>query len=180
MSGFKDKYIGEIHPALMGQGAYGNPMQVPRLNKVVVNICVGSRHDRDALTEASGELAVITGQKPQLTRARTSVSNFKLREGMNLGAKVTLRGERMYEFLQRLINVALPRIRDFRGVSPKSFDGRGNYSLGVPEQTIFPEIDPNKIKRNQGMDITIVTTAQTDDEAFELLKQFGMPFASAS
>ena len=178
MSLLKKKYVGEIHPGLMEQGGYRNPMEVPKLSKIVVNICVGTKHDREALTEAAEELAVITGQKPQITRARKSVSNFKLREEMNLGAKVVLRGERMYEFLQRLLSTALPRIRDFRGVSDRAFDGRGNYSLGVQEQTIFPEIDPNKVKRTQGMDITIVTTANSDAEALELLKLFGMPFGS--
>ena len=179
MSLFRDKYIQEIHGALKESRGYGNPMTVPKVQKIVINTCVGTKHDRDALTEAAEQLAAITGQKPAITRARTSVSNFKLREGMNLGAKVTLRGERMYEFLQRLIQTALPRIRDFRGVSSTAFDGRGNYSLGIREHLIFPEIDPNKSKQTHGMDVTIVTTAKTDDEARELLRLFGMPFASS-
>lgn len=179
MSALRDKYRTEIVPTLKEGGRYPNVHLIPKVSKVVINLCVGTRHDRDALTEAADELATITGQKPVLTRARTSVSNFKLREGMLLGAKVTLRGERMYEFLERLMNIALPRIRDFRGVSASSFDGRGNYTLGIQEQTIFPEIDPNKVKRSQGMDITIVTTAQTDEEARTLLKSLGMPFSSS-
>jgi large subunit ribosomal protein L5 len=176
MSYLKEKYTTEIVKELRETGSYQNNLQVPKITKVVVNLCVGAKHDRDALTEAAEELAQITGQKPLITKAKTSVSNFKLREGMDLGAKTTLRGQRMYDFLERLINVALPRIRDFRGISAKSFDGRGNYSLGIQEQTIFPELDPNKVKRNQGMDVTIVTTAATDEEARQLLKLIGMPF----
>ena len=176
MSYLREKYTREIRSQLKESGAYGNVFEVPKLEKVVVNICVGTKHDRDALTEASEDLAQLTGQKPALTSARKSVSNFKLREGMPLGAKVTLRGQRMYDFLERLINVALPRIRDFRGIGDRSFDGRGNFSLGIREHTIFPELDPNKVKRTQGMDITIVTTAQTDDEARQLLNAIGMPF----
>lgn len=179
MSALRTKYLKEIVPQLRDGGQYANVHLIPRITKVVINICVGTKHDRDALTEAAEELATITGQKPALTKARTSVSNFKLREGMLLGAKVTLRGQRMYEFLDRLMNNALPRIRDFRGVSARSFDGRGNYTLGIQEQTIFPEIDPNKVKRSQGMDVTIVTTARTDDEARELLRALGMPFATS-
>lgn len=178
MSYLKEKYVNEIRPQLQESGGYGNLLQVPKLEKVVINICVGTKHDRDALTEASEELARVTGQKPAQTAARKSVSNFKLREGMPLGAKVTLRGQRMYDFLERLINVVLPRIRDFRGIGDRSFDGRGNFSLGIKEQTIFPELDPDKIKRNQGMDVTIVTSAQTDDEARALLTAVGMPFAN--
>ncbi len=176
MSYLKEKYNTEIVKELRESGPYDNNLQVPKITKVVINMSVGAQHDRDALKEAANELAQITGQKPLITKAKTSVSNFKLREGMDLGAKTTLRGQRMYDFLERLINVALPRIRDFRGISAKSFDGRGNYSLGIQEQTIFPELDPNKVKRNQGMDVTIVTTAATDDEARQLLKLIGMPF----
>jgi large subunit ribosomal protein L5 len=180
MSYLQEKYNREIRPQLRTAGGYRNVFEVPRLEKVVVNICVGTRHDRDALNEASEELARITGQKPATTLARKSVSNFKLREGMPLGAKVTLRGRRMYDFLERLINVALPRIRDFRGIGDRSFDGRGNFSLGIREHTIFPELDPNQVKRTQGMDITIVTSARTDEEARGLLKAIGMPFAGNS
>ena len=175
----KTKYEEEIRPALQSSGGFKNRLQVPRLDKIVVNIGVGTQVDRDSFKQAVSELAQITGQAPMITRARMSVSNFKLREGMDIGAKVTLRGARMYEFLDRLINTALPRIRDFRGISAKSFDGRGNYNMGLKEQTIFPEINPDRVKRTQGMDITIVTTANSDDQALELLKQFGMPFANA-
>lgn len=178
MSLFQDKYRQEIHGAMKESRGYSNPMIVPKIQKIVINTCVGTKHDRDALTEAADDLAAVTGQKAAITRARTSVSNFKLREGMNLGAKVTLRGERMYEFLQRLIQTSLPRIRDFRGVSSTAFDGRGNYSLGIHEHLIFPEINPDKSKTTHGMDVTIVTTAKTDDEALELLTHFGMPFAT--
>jgi len=152
-----------------------NPMSIPRLVKIVVNMGVGVV-EKDALQEAVDDLSAITGQRPVIVKARKSVANFKLREGMPVGVKVTLRGDRMYEFLDRLINAALPRIRDFRGVSRKSFDGRGNYTLGLKEQTVFPEIDPNKAT-HQGMDITIVTTAEDDEGARALLEMFGMPFA---
>ena len=154
-------------------------MDVPKLSKVVVNIAVNAQVDRDTLKVAAEDLAKITGQRPAITKATKSISNFKLREGMPIGARVTLRGERMYEFLERLIHATLPRIRDFRGVSAKSFDGRGNYSLGLKEQTLFPEIEADKVKRLQGMDITIVTTAKTNADAKELLKLLGMPFANA-
>lgn len=174
---FKRLYDANIKPALMKEGGYKNTMEVPRIGKVVVNMGFDASIDGDALNAANDELAQITGQRPLRRKATKSVSNFKLREGMTVGAKVTLRGDRMYEFLNRLINVALPRLRDFRGVSSASFDGRGNYSLGLDEQTIFPEIDPDKVKRSQGMDITIVTTARTDEESRRLLTMMGMPFA---
>ena len=177
MSELKQKYRNEMVAKLEETRAYTNRHQVPKITKMVINMGMNSGLDKDAMAQATEELASISGQKPLVTKARGSISNFKLRQGMPIGAKVTLRGERMYDFLYRLINIALPRIRDFRGVSEKSFDGHGNYSLGIGEQTIFPEIDPNKVKRNQGMDITIVTTAGTDDEARELLRLFGMPFA---
>ena len=173
----KEKYNDEILPKLKDAGAYGNRMQVPRLEKIVINMALSTSVDKDALKEVAQDLAMISGQQPAITRAKNSIANFKLREGMPIGAKVTLRGKRMYEFLERLINVALPRIRDFRGISAKSFDGRGNYSLGIAEQSIFPEINPDRIKKVQGMDITFVTSADTNEEALELLKGFGMPFA---
>ena len=176
MSGLREKYFGEIVAKLNETGAYKNKHEAPKITKVVINMGMSSSLDKDAMALAAEELAIISGQKPLTTKARNSISNFKLREGMAIGAKVTLRGARMYDFLNRLINIALPRIRDFRGISDKSFDGRGNYSLGIREQTIFPEIDPNKVKRNQGMDITIVTTAGSDDEALHLLRLFGFPF----
>ncbi len=173
----KTKYIEEVLPALTKDKGYQNRLQVPRITKIVVNIGVDAQIDKDQFKTATDELARITGQRPMVTKARKSVSNFKLREGMDIGAKVTLRGSRMYEFLERLISVALPRIRDFRGISDKAFDGRGNYNLGVKEQTIFPEINPDHVKRTQGMDVTIVTTAKTDDEARELLRRLGVPFS---
>ena len=154
-------------------------MEVPRLLKVVVNMSVNASVDKDALKAVAEDLAKITGQRPVITKARKSIANFKLREGMPIGAKVTLRGAMMYEFLERLIRATLPRIRDFRGVSRTGFDGRGNYTLGLKEQTLFPEIQPDQVKRIQGMDITIVTTAKTNDEARELLQLLGMPFANA-
>jgi large subunit ribosomal protein L5 len=175
----KQKYQTEIVPSLKESKGYGNPMQVPRVTKVVVNMGVGTKLDRDALKAVTDDLGRITGQRPIVTKARKSIANFKLREGMSIGAKVTLRGTRMYEFLDRLINVALPRIRDFRGLSPDSFDGHGNYTLGLREQTVFPEIDPDHLKVSHGMDMTIVTTAKTDDEARDLLKLLGMPFAGS-
>jgi large subunit ribosomal protein L5 len=160
--------------------SYKNIMQVPRLEKVVINMGIGEGKDNPKLLEAAvKELSLITGQKPVITKAKKSVASFKLREGMSIGCKVTLRGERMYDFVNKLINVALPRVRDFRGVSPKSFDGRGNYSLGLKEQIIFPEIEYDKIEKVQGMDITIVTTARSDEEAKELLSRMGMPFRAA-
>jgi large subunit ribosomal protein L5 len=173
ISGLKDRYKEKIVPALKQKFGYSNIMQVPRLQKIVINMGVGVGGDRDDV-----ELARITGQRPVVTKARIAISNFKLREGMDLGCKVTLRGDRMFEFLERLISVALPRIRDFRGISPKGFDGRGNYSFGLTEQTIFPEIDADRVKRTQGMDICCVTSAKTNDEGRELLKLLGLPFSS--
>lgn len=170
-------YKSDIIPALVKKFSYKSVMQVPKIHKIVVNMGVGAAvQDQKILEEAVKELETITGQKASIRKAKQSISNFKLREGMNIGAMVTLRRERMYEFLDRLINVALPRVRDFRGLSDKSFDGRGNYTLGVKEQIIFPEINVDKITRVLGMDITIVTTADSDSEAYELLQSFGVPF----
>ena len=177
MARLKDKYNNEVVPALKERFNYANVMQVPKITKVVVNIGVGEAvEDPKALEAAVRDLEMITGQKAIITKAKKSIAAFKIREGMNIGCKVTLHGDRMYEFLDRLINVALPRIRDFRGVSSKSFDGRGNYSLGLREQLIFPEIDYDKIDKVRGLEVAIVTTAETDEEAFELLKQMGVPF----
>ncbi len=173
----KEKYLSEVVPALTETLALRNRMMVPRLVKVVVNMGMGVA-DKDKLKTATQDLAAITGQQPIITKARKSISNFKLREGMSIGAKVTLREKRMYDFMDRLVNVALPRIRDFRGVPKRGFDGRGSYTLGLKEQSIFPEIDPNHSGAVQGMNITIVTTAKTDGEARELLSLLGMPFAS--
>jgi len=176
---FKEKYETEVVPALMERFGYQNVMQVPRFDKVVLNIGVGEAiEDPKALEAAVRDLGDISGQKPIITYAKKSIAAFKLREGMAIGCKVTLRGERMYEFLDRLISVTLPRIRDFRGVSPKSFDGRGNYSLGLREQLVFPEIEYDKIDKVRGLSVAIGTTAETDEEAFELLKLMGMPFRS--
>jgi len=177
MATMREQYKTVVVPALKEKFGLRNPLMVPRLTKVVVNMGMGVA-DKDTLKTVTEDLAAITGQRPVVTKARKSISNFKLREGMNIGAKVTLRQARMYDFLDRLVNVALPRIRDFRGVSPKGFDGRGNYTLGLKEQGIFPEIDPNRTGAVQGMNITIVTTAKTDGEARELLSLLGMPFAS--
>ncbi|HZW38915.1 MAG TPA: 50S ribosomal protein L5 [Ignavibacteriaceae bacterium] len=172
-----DTYKGEIVPALMTKFQYKSIMQVPKLHKIVVNMGVGAAvQDPKILEEAVKELETITGQKASIRKAKKAISNFKLREGLNIGAMVTLRKEKMYEFLDRLINVALPRVRDFRGLSDKSFDGRGNYTIGIKEQIIFPEINVDKITKVLGMDITFVTTAQTDNEAYELLQAFGVPF----
>lgn len=177
MARLKDKYLNEVRPALEAKFGYGNVMQIPRVEKVVLNMGVGKAIGNSKLLDAAAkDLATIAGQKPVITRARAAISNFKLREGMAIGAKVTLRGTRMYEFLDKFLNINLPRVRDFRGVSPKSFDGRGNYTLGVKDQLIFPEIDYEKVDQVQGMDVTIVTTAKTDEEARELLAQLGMPF----
>ena len=173
----KELYQGTVAPALKKTYGYENPMQVPRISKVVINIGVNTKVDRDTMKAVTEDLARLSGQRPMVTKAKKSVSNFALREGMPIGAKVTLRGARMYEFIDRLINVALPRIRDFRGVSAKGFDGHGNYTLGLKEQTIFPEVNPDNVKKVQGMDITVVTTAETDNEARDLLKHLGMPFA---
>ncbi len=173
----KERYRAEIVPAMREQFGYRNVMQVPRVTKVTLNMGVGEgTHDAKAMEEASLQLGQITGQKPQVRRARKSVANFKLRTGMPVGLRVTVRGDRMYEMLDRLVSVALPRIRDFRGIGPQSFDGHGNYNLGVKEQIIFPEIDYDKIDRLRGLDIAITTTAKTDDEGRALLKLMGMPF----
>lgn len=173
----KEKYFKEIVPKLKEQFGYKSIMQVPRLHKIVVNMGVGQAvQDPKILDEAAKELETITGQKPSIRIAKKSISNFKLREGMKIGAKVTLRREMMYEFLDRFVSIALPRVRDFRGISDKSFDGRGNYTLGLKEQIIFPEINTDKVTKILGMDITFVTTAPTDKEAFELLAAFGLPF----
>jgi large subunit ribosomal protein L5 len=172
-------YDDVVKAALMSQFNYGNPMQVPKLEKIVINMGVGeSVGDGKKIDSAVGDLTAITGQKPLVTHARKAIANFKVREGMRLGCKVTLRREHMYEFLDRLINIALPRVRDFRGVPGNSFDGRGNYSMGLKEQIVFPEIDYDKIDQVRGMDITIVTTAGTDEEAKALLKGFDMPFVN--
>ncbi len=172
------EYKEKIAPALKASRGYKNVMEIPKISKVVVNCCIGSSVDtKIALEDAFNEVQMITGQKPIKTISTKSIANFKLREGQEIGVKVTLRGAIMYEFLERLIRTALPRIRDFRGVSPRAFDGRGNYTLGVKDQTIFPEVELDKVKRNLGMDITIVTTARKNDEAKELLALFGMPFS---
>ena len=175
---FATKYNEEIVPALTKKFNYTSSMQVPKIDKIVLNMGVGDAvANAKNLDEAVEELTLISGQKPMITKAKKSIANFRLREGMSIGAKVTLRGDRMYDFLSKLINVSLPRVRDFRGVSTRSFDGRGNYTLGIKEQLIFPEIDFDKVNRTRGLDIVIVTTADTDEEARELLSQFGMPFA---
>ena len=175
---FYRHYKDRVVPALKQRHQYKNVHQIPRVEKVVVNTCVGSQPDvKQALDEAKAELALVTGQQPAETRSKKSIANFKLQKDKLIGAKVTLRGDRMYEFLERLIKAALPRIRDFRGVSPRCFDGNGNYTLGVPDQTIFPEVEMDKIKRNIGFDVTIVTSARTNDEAKSLLSEMGMPFS---
>jgi large subunit ribosomal protein L5 len=177
MSRLQEHYREVVVPRLQEEFKYKNPMQVPKLDKIVINMAVGNATaDSKKLTNAQNELTKLSGQKPAVCRARKSVANFKLREGMPIGCKVTLRRERMYEFLDRLINIALPRVRDFRGVSPKSFDGRGNYAMGVREQIIFPEISFDDVEETRGMDIIICTTARTDDEAKALLVGFDMPF----
>ena len=178
MSRLKEKYQNEIVDALMKKFGYKNIMEVPKLDKVVINMGVGEAKENAKLLEAAvKDMETITGQKAVLTRAKNSVANFKIREGMPIGCKVTLRGEKMYEFVDRLINLSLPRVRDFRGVSANSFDGRGNYALGIKEQLIFPEIEYDKVDKVRGMDVIFVTTAKTDEEARELLTQFNMPFA---
>ena len=175
----KKLYQDEVAPALMQKFGYKSTMQIPRLEKIVVNVgCSEARENAKVLDAVVNDLTTITGQKAVITKAKKSVANFKLREGMPIGAKVTLRGDKMWEFLDRLFNVALPRVRDFRGISADAFDGRGNYALGVKEQLIFPEIEYDKIDKIRGMDIVVCTTAQTDEEARELLKQIGAPFAS--
>jgi large subunit ribosomal protein L5 len=179
MSRLQERYRGEVRPGLMQEFGYNNPMQVPRLEKIVVNMGVGEAvQDAKKIDAAVGDLTAVTGQHPVVIRARQSIATFKLRKNMPIGVKVTLRRERMYEFLDRLITVALPRVRDFRGVSPKSFDGRGNYALGLREQLVFPEIDYDRVDTVRGMDIVIVTTAKTDAEARALLKGFDMPFSN--
>jgi large subunit ribosomal protein L5 len=173
----QEKYTKEILPAIAQKFGRTNVHSLPKLTKIVVNMGVGKAiTDKNRMTEAVEQLGQITGQKPQVTRAKNAISTFRLREGMEIGCRVTLRGKKMYEFLDRFVNLALPRIRDFRGVNPKSFDGNGNYNLGLAEQLVFPEIDPDKVNFTQGMDINICTSGRSDDEARELLKQFGMPF----
>ncbi|HHW48509.1 MAG TPA: 50S ribosomal protein L5 [Clostridiaceae bacterium] len=178
MTRLREKYINEVVPALQAKFKYKSPMEVPKLEKVVLNMGVGDfKENPKAMDSAVNDLALISGQKPVVTKAKKSVAAFKIRQGMSIGCKVTLRGRRMEEFVDKLFNIALPRVRDFRGVSPNSFDGRGNYSLGIREQLIFPEIDYDKVDKVRGMDITFVTTAKTDEEARELLRLLGMPFS---
>ena len=177
MARLKNKYREEVMPALKQRFGYNNVMEIPRLEKIVINMGLGDCKDNSkALETAVGELTIIAGQKPLVTRAKKSIANFKVRAGMNVGAKVTLRGDRMYEFTDKLVSIVLPRTRDFRGVSAKAFDGRGNYSLGVREQLIFPEIEYDKVEKIRGMEMIFVTTAKTDEEARELLRLLGMPF----
>lgn len=177
MARLRETYKNDIAPALMKKFNYKSVMQIPKLEKVVINVgCGDARDNSKVIDSVMEEIAMITGQKPVITKARKSVANFKLREGMNIGVKVTLRAEKMYEFVDRLFNTALPRVRDFRGINPNSFDGRGNYALGLKEQLIFPEIDYDKVDKVRGMDIIFVTTAQTDEEAREMLTLFGAPF----
>ncbi len=179
MARLKDKYLSEVVPAMVKKFGYTNIMQVPKLEKVVVNAGLGDvKDDAKKFQAVVEEIALITGQAPIVTKAKKSVANFKVREGMNIGAKVTLRGERMYEFVDKLLNIALPRVRDFHGVSANAFDGRGNYALGIKEQLIFPEIEYDKIDKVRGMDVIFVTTANTDEEARELLGLMGMPYAN--
>ena len=178
MARLKELYVNEVAPALMKTFAYKSVMQIPKLDKIVINVGCGEARDNPKVLDAVvADVSAITGQKPVLCKAKKSVANFKLREGMVIGVKVTLRGERMYEFLDRFFNLALPRVRDFRGINPNSFDGRGNYSMGIREQLIFPEIDYDKIDKVRGMDICFVTTANTDEEARELLALMGAPFS---
>ena len=181
MSRMQEKYAKEVAPALMEKFGYKSVMQIPKIEKIVINIGLGeAKENAKALDGATQDLMAITGQKPIITKAKKSVAAFKIREGMSIGCKVTLRRDKMYDFLDRLYNVALPRVRDFRGINPDSFDGRGNYSLGIKEQLIFPEIDYDKIDKIRGMDIIIVTTAKTDEEARELLSMLGAPFSSGN
>ncbi len=175
-----ERYTKDVAPALKEKYKYTNAHQVPRMEKIVVNMGVSASLEKSAIDDAAKDLSLITGRKPAISKSRHSIANFKLRQGQPIGCRVTLRRDAMYEFFDRLVASALPRIRDFRGLSPRSFDGRGNYTLGVADQTIFPEIDLDKIKRQQGMDITIVTSARTNQEAMDLLKLLGMPFAEAS
>ena len=177
MTRVKETYQKEIIDGMVKKFGYKNVMQVPKIEKIVINMGIGeAKENSKVLDAAMNDLAIIAGQKPVTTKAKNSIANFKIREGMPIGCKVTLRGEKMYEFLDRLVNLALPRVRDFRGVNPNAFDGRGNYALGIKEQLIFPEIEYDKVDKVRGMDIIIVTTAATDEEARELLAQFGMPF----
>jgi large subunit ribosomal protein L5 len=176
----KQKYLEEVRPALVKRFTYKNVMQAPRIEKVVINMGLGEGKENPKILDAAvNDLSIITGQKPIITRARRSVASFKVREGMPIGCKLTLRGIRMYDFLDKFFNIALPRVRDFRGISPHSFDGRGNFTIGIKEQLIFPEIEYSQVERVLGMDITIVTTAETDEEARELLTMMGMPFKAA-
>ena len=177
MNRLKEKYETSIRKELTEKFNYTTPMQVPKLEKIVVNMGIGEAvHNSKALDDAIEELTVITGQKPIATKAKKSIANFKLREGMPIGAKVTLRGERMYEFLDKLVSIALPRVRDFRGLSPRAFDGRGNYTIGIKEQLVFPEIEFDDVVKVRGMDVVLVTTAKTNDEAYALLEELGIPF----
>src|SRR5215472_2867316 len=173
------KYVSEVVPALREKHKYTNPHQIPRMTKIVVNMGISASLEKNAIDDAAKDLALITGRKAAVSKSRHSIANFKLREGQPIGCRVTLRRDAMYEFFDRLVATALPRIRDFRGLSPRSFDGRGNYTLGIGDQTIFPEIELDKIKRQQGMDITIVTSARNNEDALELLKLMGMPFAES-
>ena len=178
MSRLRDYYVSTVAPALMSKFGYKNVMQIPRLDKVVINVGAGeAKENAKAIDAIMGDLSLITGQRPVICRAKKSVANFKLREGMPIGVKVTLRGEKMWDFVDKLFNIAFPRVRDFRGINPNSFDGKGNYSTGIKEQLIFPEIEYDKIDKVRGMDIIFVTTAKTDEEARELLRLFNMPFA---
>ena len=178
MNRLQEKYNTEIVPAMTEKFKYKNVMQVPKLSKIVVNMGVGEAKENSKLLDSAvADMTIITGQKPIITKAKKSIANFKIREGMNIGCKVTLRGSKMYDFADRLINLALPRVRDFRGVNPNSFDGRGNYALGIKEQLIFPEIEYDKVDKVRGMDVIFVTTANTDEEARELIRLSGMPFA---
>tara|TARA_B100000315_G_scaffold155514_1_gene144063 strand:+ start:7383 stop:7922 length:540 start_codon:yes stop_codon:yes gene_type:complete len=179
MTRLSESFNSEVKPALISQFGYTNEMQVPKLEKIVINMGVGeASQDKKKIESALEEMMLISGQKPIITRARKSIATYKLRDGMIVGCKVTLRGDRMYEFLDRLVNIALPRVRDFRGISPKSFDGRGNFALGIKEQIVFPEINYDKVDQIRGMDVVICTTAETDDEARELLRGFNMPFTN--
>ena len=173
----QEKYLNEVRPALKEKRGYKNVHQIPKMEKIVVNMGVSASLEKNAIDDAAKDLALITGRKPAISKSRKSIANFKLRENMPIGCRVTLRREAMYEFFDRLVAVTLPRIRDFRGLSPRRFDGRGNYTFGIADQTVFPEIELEKIKRQQGMDITIVTSAQNDDEAHDMLKLMGMPFS---
>lgn len=178
MARLKDKYVGEVIPAMQAKFKYSSPMQIPKIEKIVLNMGVGDvKENPKAMDAAVNDMATITGQRPVITKAKKSIANFKLRQGMNIGCKVTLRSEKMYEFMDKLVNVALPRVRDFRGISNNAFDGRGNYSLGLKDQLMFPEIEYDKVDKVRGMDVVFVTTAKTDEEAKELLRLFGMPFS---